>query len=478
MLFSSPTFLYFFLPLALLLHWLSGKRLRNLILLTLSLIFYAWGEPKYVLILLLSILLNWGVGKLFTADIPKKNYILIAGCSANILLLVFFKYFGFLLGIAGLNKTIEGYLSIEINSIHLPIGISFFTFQAISYLIDVYKGKVLPQKSLIDFGLYLSLFPQLIAGPIVRYTDVVADIKKRIFSLSNLTDGFSRFIIGLSKKVLLANPAGELADQIFTSNYLDLSSQAAWIGVIAYTIQIFYDFSGYSDMAIGIGKMLGFKFPENFNYPYISKSIQEFWRRWHITLSTFFRDYVYIPLGGSRVSKIRIYSNILIVFLLTGLWHGASWNFIVWGVYHGFFLCLERLFLSSVLKKSIALISHIYTLLIVCIGWVIFRIEDISAMTVYLTRLLSTHPTGLSAQDLAASNYAESMIAISLGAILSIPVIAFIKNKILSPRVGSKRLISLSRNIFLETATVSTLLLLCIVKISTTAYNPFIYFRF
>lgn len=478
MLFSSPTFLYFFLPLALLLHWLSGKRLRNLILLTLSLIFYAWGEPKYVLILLLSILLNWGVGKLFTADIPKKNYILIAGCSANILLLVFFKYFGFLLGIAGLNKTIEGYLSIEINSIHLPIGISFFTFQAISYLIDVYKGKVLPQKSLIDFGLYLSLFPQLIAGPIVRYTDVVVDIKKRIFSLSNLTDGFSRFIIGLSKKVLLANPAGELADQIFTSNYLDLSSQAAWIGVIAYTIQIFYDFSGYSDMAIGIGKMLGFKFPENFNYPYISKSIQEFWRRWHITLSTFFRDYVYIPLGGSRVSKIRIYSNILIVFLLTGLWHGASWNFIVWGVYHGFFLCLERLFLSSVLKKSIALISHIYTLLIVCIGWVIFRIEDISAMTVYLTRLVSTHPTGLSAQDLAASNYAESMIAISLGAILSIPVIAFIKNKILSPRVGSKRLISLSRNIFLETATVSTLLLLCIVKISTTAYNPFIYFRF
>ena len=478
MLFSSPTFLYFFLPLVLLLHWLSGKRIRNVILLIFSLVFYAWGEPKYVLVLLLSILLNWGVGRLFSADIPKKSYILITGCSVNILLLVFFKYFGFLLGIAGLNKTIEGYLSIEINSIHLPIGISFFTFQAISYLIDVYKGKVPPQKSLIDFGLYLSLFPQLIAGPIVRYTDVVVDIRKRIFSLSNLTDGFSRFIIGLSKKVLLANPAGELADQIFTSNYLDLSSQTAWIGVIAYTIQILYDFSGYSDMAIGIGKMLGFKFPENFNYPYISKSIQEFWRRWHITLSTFFRDYVYIPLGGSRVSKIRIYSNILIVFLLTGLWHGASWNFIVWGLYHGFFLCLERLFLSSVLKKSIAPISHIYTLSIVCIGWVIFRIEDISAMTVYLTRLVSTHPTGLSAQDLAASNYAESMIAISLGAILSIPIIAFIKSKILSPRVGSKWLISLSKNIFLETATVSTLLLLCIVKVSTTAYNPFIYFRF
>ena len=355
MLFSSPTFLYFFLPLALLLHWLSGKRIRNLILLIFSLVFYAWGEPKYVLVLLLSILLNWGAGRLFSADIPKKNYILIAGCSANILLLVFFKYFGFLLGIAGLSKAIEGYLSIEINSIHLPIGISFFTFQAISYLIDVYKGKVPPQKSLIDFGLYLSLFPQLIAGPIVRYTDVVVDIRKRIFSLSNLIDGFNRFIIGLSKKVLLANPAGELADQIFTSNYLDLSAQTAWIGVIAYTIQIFYDFSGYSDMAIGIGKMLGFKFPENFNYPYMSKSIQEFWRRWHITLSTFFRDYVYIPLGGSRVSKIRIYSNILVVFLLTGLWHGASWNFIVWGLYHGFFLCLERLFLSSILKKSITL---------------------------------------------------------------------------------------------------------------------------
>ena len=478
MLFSSPTFLYFFLPLALLLHWLSGKRLRNLILLTLSLIFYAWGEPKYVLILLLSILLNWGIGKLFTADIPKKNYILIAGCSANILLLVFFKYFGFLLGIAGLNKTIEGFLSIEINSIHLPIGISFFTFQAISYLIDVYKGKVSPQKSLIDFGLYLSLFPQLIAGPIVRYTDVVADIKKRVFSLNNLTDGFSRFIIGLSKKVLLANPAGELADQIFTSNYLDLSSQAAWIGVIAYTIQIFYDFSGYSDMAIGIGKMLGFRFPENFNYPYISKSIQEFWRRWHITLSTFFRDYVYIPLGGSRVSKVRIYSNILIVFLLTGLWHGASWNFIVWGLYHGFFLCLERLFLSSILKKSISLVSHIYTLLIVCIGWVIFRIENIYAMAAYLARLVSTHPQGLSANDLAAGNYSESMIAISLGAILSIPIISFIKNRLLSLKADSNWWAPSSRNRFLESTTVSILLLLCIVKISTAAYNPFIYFRF
>ena len=478
MLFSSPTFLYFFLPLALLLHWLSGKRIRNSILLTFSLIFYAWGEPKYVLVLMLSILLNWGVGRLFSADIPKKNYILIAGCSANILLLVFFKYFGFLLGIAGLSKTIEGYLSIEINSIHLPIGISFFTFQAISYLIDVYKGKVPPQKSLIDFGLYLSLFPQLIAGPIVRYTDVVVDIKKRIFRLSNLTDGFSRFIIGLSKKVLIANPAGELADQIFTSNYLDLSSQTAWIGVIAYTIQIFYDFSGYSDMAIGIGRMLGFRFPENFNYPYISKSIQEFWRRWHITLSTFFRDYVYIPLGGNRVSKIRIYSNILMVFLLTGLWHGASWNFIVWGLYHGFFLCLERLFLSSILKKSIALVSHIYTLSIVCIGWIIFRIEDIPAMTTYLARLVTTHPTGLSPHDIAAGNYAESMIAISLGAILSIPIIEFIKSRLLSLRLGSKRLISSSRNIFLESATVSILLLLCIVKTSTAAYNPFIYFRF
>ena len=478
MLFSSPTFLYFFLPLALLLHWLSGKRIRNLILLTFSLVFYAWGEPKYVLVLLLSILLNWGVGKLFSADVPKKNYILIAGCSANILLLVFFKYFGFLLGIAGLNKTIEGYLSIEINSIHLPIGISFFTFQAISYLIDVYKGKVSPQKSLIDFGLYLSLFPQLIAGPIVRYTDVVVDIKKRVFSFHNLTDGFSRFIIGLSKKVLLANPAGELADQIFTSNYLDLSSQTAWIGVIAYTIQIFYDFSGYSDMAIGIGRMLGFSFPENFNYPYISKSIQEFWRRWHITLSTFFRDYVYIPLGGSRVSKIRIYSNIMIVFLLTGLWHGASWNFVVWGLYHGLFLCLERLFLSSVLKKSIALVSHIYTLLIVCIGWVIFRIENISAMTTYLARLVSAHPQGLSANDLAAGNYSESMIAISLGVILSIPIISFVKSRLLILNVGSIRLASLSKNCFLESATVSILLLLCIVKISTAAYNPFIYFRF
>ena len=478
MLFTSPTFLYFFLPFTLIFHWINVPRLRNFSLLICSLVFYAWGEPNYVVILLLSIVLNWAFGTLLFLDFNRKN-ILIAGCLANICLLTFFKYFGFLLGVFGLNKTIETYLSIDTASIHLPIGISFFTFQAISYLIDAYRGVIAPQKNIIDFGLYLSLFPQLIAGPIVRYTDIIKSLKERVFNCENLISGFTRFTIGLSKKVLIANPAGELSDQIFNSNYINLSLQSSWLGVIAYAVQIFYDFSGYSDMAIGLGQMLGFEFPENFNYPYISKSIQEFWRRWHMTLSTFFRDYVYIPLGGSRVNKTRTYLNILIVFMLTGLWHGASWNFVLWGIYHGSFLCIERLFLASLLKKFISLYSHVYALLVVGIGWVIFKIEDFQALGLYLSRLISFGRSSMPVDESLMLNRRESIIAIVVGIIFSMPVANIIEKYMKNVRPNLDfRLWKELPAAFLKNIAVSALLIFSLVKISTTAYNPFIYFRF
>ena len=478
MLFTSPTFLYFFLPLSLLLHWGNFKKLRNASLFASSLIFYAWGEPKYITILLFSILLNWFIGISLSSK-KNRKLILFIGCFANLSLLAFFKYLGFFLGSLGQAETIEAYFGLDVSLIHLPIGISFFTFQALSYLVDVYKEEVKPQKNIIKFGLYLSLFPQLIAGPIVRYIDVVKDLDKRIFDYENLEKGFTRFCIGLSKKVLIANPAGALSDGIFTSDYSLLNFQASWLGVVAYSIQIFYDFSGYSDMAIGIGKMLGFDFPENFNYPYIAKSIQEFWRRWHMTLSGFFRDYVYIPLGGSRVGEARTYANVMIVFLLTGLWHGASWNFVLWGIYHGIFLCLERLFLSSFLKKIYSWVSHVYALFVVGIGWVIFRIEDVTQLRIYLSRMFDIHSNLDSFEIATVVNYSESILAIILGMILSMPIIEVLRaNKKIIALKPLRILQHESIQSFVTGISMSMLLVFCLAKISADTYNPFIYFRF
>ncbi len=479
MLFTSPTFLYFFLPLSLLLHWGNFKKFRNASLFVSSLIFYAWGEPKYIVILLFSILLNWFIGILLSSK-KNRKLILFIGCFANLSLLAFFKYLGFFLGSLGQAETIEAYFGLDVSLIHLPIGISFFTFQALSYLVDVYKEEVKSQKNIIKFGLYLSLFPQLIAGPIVRYIDVVKDLDKRIFDYENLEKGFTRFCIGLSKKVLIANPAGALSDGIFTSDYSLLNFQASWLGVVAYSIQIFYDFSGYSDMAIGIGKMLGFDFPENFNYPYIAKSIQEFWRRWHMTLSGFFRDYVYIPLGGSRVGEARTYANVMIVFLLTGLWHGASWNFVLWGLYHGIFLCLERLFLHSFLKNIYSWVSHIYALFVVGIGWVIFRIEDVTQLRIYLSRMFDIH-SNFDSFDITTVvvNYSESILAIILGTILSMPIINILRaNKKLIAFKPLRILQHESIQSFVTGISMSMLLVFCLAKISADTYNPFIYFRF
>ena len=478
MLFTSPTFIYFFLPLSLLLHWGNLKSLRNTSLFICSLLFYAWGEPKYISILLFSIFLNWLVG-VFLSSSKNRQLILFLGCFANLSLLAFFKYLDFFLSSLGQSKTIEAYFGLDVSLIHLPIGISFFTFQALSYLVDVYREEVEPQKNIIKFGLYLSLFPQLIAGPIVRYIDVVKDLDSRIFDYRNLETGFTRFCIGLSKKVLIANPAGALSDGIFTSDFSLLNFQEAWLGVVAYSIQIFYDFSGYSDMAIGIGKMLGFNFPENFNYPYIAKSIQEFWRRWHITLSGFFRDYVYIPLGGSRAGDVRTYANVMIVFLLTGLWHGASWNFVFWGIYHGIFLCLERLFLSTLLKNIYTWISHVYALFVVGIGWVIFRIEDIAQLKVYLSKMFDFRGILDSFEITTIVNLSESILAIILGIVLSMPILKILRtDKNLLFFKPIRILYRESAQSFMTGISVSMLLVFCLAKISADTYNPFIYFRF
>lgn len=478
MLFTSPSFIFFFLPLSLLSHWINFKKLRNASLLASSLIFYAWGEPEYILVLVFSILLNWSIGILLASKSNKKLFLFI-GCFINLCLLGIFKYLNFFLATLGLTDFIEINFGVNVALIHLPIGISFFTFQALSYLVDIYRFDTAPQSNIVDFGLYLSLFPQLIAGPIVRYVDVAKELNKRIFSYMNLVNGFNRFSVGLAKKVLIANPAGALSDGIFNSDYSTLNYQSAWLGVLAYSIQIFFDFSGYSDMAIGIGKMFGFKFPENFNYPYISKSIQEFWRRWHITLSSFFRDYVYIPLGGSRVSETRVYINIMIIFLLTGLWHGASWNFVLWGLFHGTFLCLERIFLGNWLNKMHAAASHVYTLLIVGLGWVIFRIEDTSRLKTYLFTMFNFEGSMHSLKMDSIVDYSESILAIFLGILLCIPLINTLEYICSLFRIKNLTLpTSKTIRSFGIGFSTSLLLVFSLAKISADTYNPFIYFRF
>jgi len=366
MLFSYPTFLFGFLPIILTLYFLSPWKAKNAILLTASLFFYAWGESFYVLVMIVSILSNHAfgirIGRL-SSELPnenKKRKILLAyGVAVNLLLLGWFKYANFLFENINVALNWIDVDPIVIKDVHLPLGISFFTFQAISYLVDVYRNVTPAQPSRYKLGLYISLFPQLIAGPIVRYHDVAGQIEIRTHSIELFSSGVQRFVFGLAKKMLVANPLGLVADTVFAQSASDLSSPVAWLGIISYSLQIYFDFSGYSDMAIGLGRMFGFRFLENFNYPYISKSIQEFWTRWHISLSTWFRDYLYFPLGGSRCSSTRTYINLIIVFFLCGFWHGASWNFIVWGLIHGFFLKghgLEDIWLKRGLRSGTSML--------------------------------------------------------------------------------------------------------------------------
>lgn len=464
MVFSSILFLFTFLPITLLLYYISPKNVRNLGLLVLSLIFYGWGEPIYIFLMIFTIIFDYFMGLKIHKYKDNKNIsktILIFTIAVNILILGFFKYYGFLI------ENINTIFNMDINSYNLPlpIGISFYTFQILSYIIDVYLEKVDVQKNLVSFALYVTMFPQLVAGPIVRYSSIDYQLNNRVESTDLFGKGVERFIIGLGKKVLLANNIGFLWNTISQTNISQMSVLTAWIGIIAFTMQIYFDFSGYSDMAIGLGKMFGFEFDENFNYPYTSKSITEFWRRWHISLGSWFREYVYIPCGGNRCSAIKQFRNIFIVWMLTGLWHGASWNFVVWGIYYGMILFIEKVFLMKKLEKLPNYIRHIYTMIIVMVGWVFFSLENLSIAIDYLKVMFFVSGNSIIDQN---SIYLLSthFILIIILLIAATPIVNNLFNKIKNS------------NIFIPTLLNGLMLFLALSYLITESYNPFLYFRF
>ena len=463
MIFSSVTFLFLFLPITLLLYYIVPKKLKNPVLLLTSLVFYAWGEPVYVILMLYSILLNYSMGLLMDRFPQSKKQVLIFTVAVNLFLLGFFKYYGFLME----NINTIFHLHLPIRTLALPIGISFYTFQALSYDIDLYRGKFPVQKNFVKFAAYITMFPQLIAGPIVRYEDVEKQLDSRVLSMPRFGRGAVRFIIGLGKKVLLANLTGAVFDQIHAAG-ADISSLSAWIGALAYTFQIYFDFSGYSDMAIGLGDMLGFRFMENFRYPYAAESVTDFWRRWHISLGTWFREYVYIPLGGNRVKVWKHVRNILVVWMLTGLWHGASWNFVLWGLYYGLLLLLEKyVFLKWKIPTPV---RRIFTLLFVVIGWVIFSSDTLAGIFTTLGAMFGFAKKGF-ADGTALYTLRSSWPILALAAFFSLPVLKKPLERIKQSSAGALYYC------------VSYLLLLLVLAVSiaflvTENYNPFLYFRF
>ncbi len=482
MVFSSPIFLFGFLPLVLLFYYLSPRWLRNGMLLLASILFYAWGEGFYVAVMLVSILLNYVSGLLLDGARQQgrqglARFWLGLGVGLNVALLISFKYANFIADNLSVLTRALGMGEIELAPVHLPLGISFFTFQAISYLVDVYRREVSCQRNLWNLALYISLFPQLIAGPIVRYHDIAAQIRDRAHSLELFASGVQRFVQGLAKKVLIANPLGEVADTAFALNDAELTLPLAWIGILAYGLQIYFDFSGYSDMAIGLGRMFGFRFLENFNYPYIARSLREFWRRWHISLSTWFRDYVYIPLGGSRVPTWRVYVNLFLVFMLTGFWHGASWNFLVWGLSHGLFLAAEHAGFSGVLARWWRPLQHIYLLLVVTFTWVFFRADTLPQSLDYLGAMVGL--SGVATDSLSYHRLlsVEALLAFAAGAVLTMPVYAVLRERL---RVWTDNHAE-RQLLFYQLPRIGLMGLLwfvCLLKVSASTYNPFIYFRF
>lgn len=478
MVFSSNIFLFLFLPLTLLAYFAPiGKHFKNSLLLVVSLIFYAWGEAQYLALLLISILANYGFGivldKMSNDSAEVKNswikIIIFLAIFFNLSLLGYYKYANFL--VENINQILS--IKIALEPIHLPIGISFFTFHAISYLVDIYRKKSRAQRNIFDLALYISFFPQLVAGPIVRYNFIEKYLSKRRHSWFFVAYGIRRFVIGLSKKVLIANPLGEVADAVFSLSAGDVGSYFAWIGIICYTLQIYFDFSGYSDMAIGLARIFGFKFPENFNYPYVAKSFKEFWRRWHISLSTWFRDYVYIPLGGNQVSNSRQYLNLFLVFFLCGLWHGASWNFIVWGIFHGVFLVAERFFEEFKSKESgrqIANLSgRIYVIFFVMIGWVFFRSPDLQYATIFLEKMFFF---SVGEESIAISRLIESNLNKTAFFLALIGCSSFVKNYFLK-LIRAKKVALTIADFGLMIC-----LILVIIRLSAETHNPFIYFQF
>lgn len=468
MLFSSIVFLFSFLPAVMILYYLLPVRFRNVILLLASLVFYAWGEPVYLFLMLLSILFNYFSGLDIARNLQDKRAAkrsLVFNLIINLAVLGFFKYEGFVL------DTLNGILPVHISyhALPLPIGISFYTFQILSYIIDVYRGNVKVQTNLPNFALYVTMFPQLIAGPIVQYADVDEQLASREVSRTKFGEGSMYFIRGLAKKVLLANTSGMIFTEVSGLAKGNIAVMTAWLGAFAYMFQIYFDFSGYSDMAIGLGKMFGFEFNMNFNYPYVSKSITEFWRRWHISLSSWFRDYVYIPLGGNRVSKIKHIRNLLIVWFLTGLWHGAAWNFVAWGLYYGVILIIEKYLLSSVLDRLPDIVRHIYSIVLVVIGWVLFFSSSFGQAADYIRVMFGAGAHGFADREsmyLLTSNLILWLILI-FG---STPLVHFRYEHMLRTKKWNTTIIN--------SVVYAALFIVCIAYLVTETYNPFLYFRF
>jgi len=474
MLFTSAIFLFLFLPIVLLIYYSAPDRFKNVVLLIVSLFFYTWGESVLVWIMIATLLIDFTSARIIARGWRRLG--LAISVVSNLSMLGFFKYFNFALEnytrfmimLGASEESLGTYPSIV-----LPLGISFYTFQSLSYTIDVYRGEVKANRNLIDFAAFVTVFPQLVAGPIVRYADVESQFRSKHISLENFTEGVRRFVFGLSKKMLIANPCAAMADLIFGVPAVELSTIWTWAGVLAYTAQIFYDFSGYSDMAIGLGKMLGFDFLENFNYPYVSRSIREFWQRWHISLSTWFRDYLYIPLGGSRHGQWITYRNLLIVFCATGLWHGASWNFVFWGLFHGAFLVLERLGFGRILTRIPSWLSWSYAFVVVCVGWVFFRVDTLSQGFDILSRMFIW-----SSGEASRSSYLRFFFLEPLYGLVLFLAVAFATPW--RPEWVNRVKVTVPERfrLGLEACVVLSMLLICCAFIAADSYNPFIYFRF
>ena len=469
MLFSSITFLFMFLPIVLAVYYIVPYKAKNIVLLLASLFFYAWGEPVYVILMVLSIIFNYFCGRDIAAyaDDPRKAKLnMIFAVAVNLLLLGFFKYYGFLLD--SLNAVLP--VDIPYRELPLPIGISFYTFQALSYILDVYWKKAEHQKNILYFALYITMFPQLIAGPIVRYTDIEKQLRRRRMSAVKIGQGAMLFIMGLAKKVVLANATGAVFEEIAAVPTGSLSVLTAWLGAVCYAFQIYYDFSGYSDMALGLGKMFGFEFRKNFDYPYVSKSVTEFWRRWHISLSSWFREYVYIPLGGNRCSVSRNIFNLMVVWALTGMWHGAAWNFIAWGVYYGVILVMEKYVWGASLDNMPAVVQHIYTGVIVLVGWVFFFSPSLGYSLRYLFAMIGGGAGIVDAGGvfLLYTNWLLYLLAIAGASSFGSRLIRAVINKFRGFSMRMAAAVVVYIGIFL--VTVSFLV--------TDTFNPFLYFRF
>lgn len=475
MVFSSSLFLLNFLPLFLLVYYLADTKYKNAVILVFSVFFYMWGAPKFVFVILASILIDFYLSHwIFNTEGKKKKVILIFSVCLNVSILLYFKYANFF--IENVNAMLQSFGAtepIKWTSVALPIGISFFTFHELSYIIDVYRGLNKPMKRITDYAVYILLFPQLIAGPIIRYKEIANQIIDRHHqeTIDNKLTGFFRFVIGLSKKVLVANVLGEQVDQIFATPVDQLSTSLAWIGIVAYSFQIYFDFSGYSDMAIGLARMLGILFPENFDNPYISRNITDFWRRWHISLSRWMRDYLYIPLGGNQVkSKARLYLNLWLVFLISGFWHGAAWNFIVWGAFHGLFLIADRIFLLRITERMGKVPSMVMTYIIVIIGWVFFRSDTLEYAVSFIQTLFgSGADKALPYIDLKFYIILTLAILFSFSGAWS--AVHKIQNNVLFRTLSNGRALAYGLGSL-------ALLILCVGSISSSGFNPFIYFRF